>query len=265
MVEPAFDIARPLARNIAHDLTSHKGVGVDPDAAALIARFTTPPSQSAASIINTRILALKSKGLWDTFDALYVLAAESSQAALQNWRQNLYNGTIAGSVTFTANVGMQGDGTTGYIDTGFNPATAVGPKFTQNSATIGFWSQTAGQANTIEMGNTNTLIQCRNTSDAFGHRVNAPSSGSVANVTSGAGLFVSSRTGPNAADNLPYRDGGAPAINTNPGVSQAPDSNNIRILGRGGVGTFSARQGSLAFIASGWTAQNEADFYAIFA
>lgn len=56
--------------------------GLDPDAAAFIARFTVPPSAPRTAAINTLFLAMKSAGVFSKLDSMYLFAAHDQQAAL---------------------------------------------------------------------------------------------------------------------------------------------------------------------------------------
>jgi hypothetical protein len=112
------------------------------EAAALVARMTTQPTTVRKILIDALVGALKTAGVWLKLDALYVLAAHASQAALLNWVQDAYNLTAVNSPAFVADQGYTGDGSTSYLDTNFNPTTAVGAKFVQNSAHNGIWSRT---------------------------------------------------------------------------------------------------------------------------
>lgn len=113
-----------------------------PEALALFARFSTPPTYLRRVIINQLIESLIDSGVWAKLDALYLLAANDSQAACLNWVSNQYNCTPVASPVFTANRGYQGNGTSSYLDTGFNPTTAISPKFAQNDSHAGIWSRT---------------------------------------------------------------------------------------------------------------------------
>lgn len=109
--------------------------GRDPSASALFARFTTPPTAARKTQINAAIVALKNAGIWPLLDALYLTAAADSQAATCNWVANAYNLTASGAPVFTADRGYAGNGTTAYLDSGFNPASSGG-KYVQNSASL---------------------------------------------------------------------------------------------------------------------------------
>lgn len=92
-------------------------------------------SDNSAGRIDDFIARLKRAGIWEDLDGLYVFAQENSVAALVNWKNpGTYNATATNSPTFTANVGFAGNGTNSFIDTNFNPTTAVAPKYTLNDA-----------------------------------------------------------------------------------------------------------------------------------
>lgn len=96
------------------------GGGVAPETKALIDRFSTPPTGSRLKIIDNLVRALKANGVWSRIDALYILAAADSQAALLNWKGAIYNATNNGA-SFSADDGFTGDGAAAYIATGYEP------------------------------------------------------------------------------------------------------------------------------------------------
>jgi hypothetical protein len=88
---------------------------------------------------DTLICGLVSDGVWN-FDVLYIWAAPTQATALINLANpGTFNGTTHGTVSFAAYQGFTGDGSTFYIDSGFNPATATTPKFVQNDAVLGVY------------------------------------------------------------------------------------------------------------------------------
>ena len=74
-------------------------------------------------------------GCSNTLDALYVFAAPNEAAALLNLCGTDGTLTKNGAVTFQANRGFTGDGTTGYLSNAVLPPNYV--KYTLNSASIG--------------------------------------------------------------------------------------------------------------------------------
>lgn len=110
----------------------------DVDAAAYIAALTAPPSAAERARLNALVRGLKADGVWTLIDRLNVLAAETQQAGLRDLRNPAKTLTLSGGVTFTADRGFTGDGTTGYLDLG-EPFAFTGAGFVQNSATLGIW------------------------------------------------------------------------------------------------------------------------------
>lgn len=86
---------------------------------------------------DTLICGLVLDGVWN-FDVLYIWAAPTQATALINLANpGTFNGTTNGTVSFAAYQGFTGDGSTFYIDSGFNPSTAPSPNYVLNSATVG--------------------------------------------------------------------------------------------------------------------------------
>lgn len=133
---------------------------VNQEAEDLVARFSAEPGDTRKKLIDTLVGDLKTAGVWAKLDALYVMAAHTSQAALLNWKADQYNLTVSSAPVFTADRGYQGDGVDDVLLTGFNPSTAAGA-FTQNSGHLGMWSRTNlanGAAQGYEIGNTNSYL-----------------------------------------------------------------------------------------------------------
>lgn len=93
------------------------GSGYPPEAHALFARMSTAPTGARKREIAKLIKALKGAGVWAKLDVFYVFAAETSQAALLNWKSTSYNATNS-SASFTADRGYTRSGTA-HIATGY--------------------------------------------------------------------------------------------------------------------------------------------------
>jgi len=123
---------------------------------ALVSRFTVPPTSERKVAINDVVKSLKDAGVWSKLDAFYVYAGADSQAARQNWVANQYNAVAVNAPTFTVDRGYTPDGSTSYLDTGFNPTTAASPKFVQDNCHMGAWHLTDldnGGASSFDNGN----------------------------------------------------------------------------------------------------------------
>jgi hypothetical protein len=117
------------------------------DVLNIFAAFTTPPTAARKTAISDYVEALKTAGVWDILDVLYVFAAADSQAALINWKSpGTFDATITGAPTFTADQGFDIVGASAYVNAGgYNPSTAGG-NWALNSAHMGLRSLTEGIA-----------------------------------------------------------------------------------------------------------------------
>jgi len=95
------------------------------------------------SLVNSLILNLKSTGIWQKLDRLWLLAAENTQSSLTDL-VGLSLATAVGAPTFTTDRGYAGQDAaspTAYLDLGFNLATQA-VHYTLNSAHASLWSTT---------------------------------------------------------------------------------------------------------------------------
>ncbi len=95
--------------------------GPDTASIALIARMTAAPDSARRGQIDALVRALKIAGIWPKLAALYLTAAHDAQAARLNWVSGSHDLTEHGALTFTADRGYTGDGSTGYLDSGWSP------------------------------------------------------------------------------------------------------------------------------------------------
>ena len=130
----------------------------------------TLPSSNTQTLQNTLLTSLKTDGVWDKLDIFYVFAVDNnaSEFATINWKNPnaLLNtptqSTLINAPEFVNNGGFQGNGTSSYIDTNFNPATQ-GVQYTQNNASRYFFvhaiSTTAGRFDGNSNTNRNTMVR----------------------------------------------------------------------------------------------------------
>lgn len=207
----------------------------EPEAVALFAAMTTPPTDARKALINACIVALKDSGVWDKLDTLQMLAAADSQAALLNWKDPAtFTAVPQNAPTFTVDRGYAGNGSTSYLKTGFNPTTAPSPKYVQNSAHISLTDRTArAAADTVQIGAYVPSVifmaelGTRLSGDVYVGRLNTGTAQAVAN-TSSDGRFLSSRTASNSTQ--AYRNGTTLGAAAN-GVSSAPVSLEFYVCG----------------------------------
>jgi len=228
---------------------------------ALLARFSVQPDETRALLINALIASLKTAGVWSKLDAFYVMAAHDAQAAQRNWIQNAYNLSAVSSPTFTTDRGYAGNGSSSYLDTGFNPVTAPTPKFVQNSASFGAWSRTSGQSSASVAGwfdgSDGLTLLPRSTADFVQGRINQASSTTYSANTDGAGLYALNRSGVSATQ--AYRNGAAWGTGS---VASAALNSAPFTFGHVTAALYSAMQFSSGFIGSSLTAGEHAALYA---
>jgi hypothetical protein len=98
---------------------------IDPDAQAFYNRVTAASGSLTAteiSAINTLVGDLKSYGIWSSMKAIYPMVGASAAACAQNLKSSSFTGTFNGGVTFS-NLGITGNGTSGYMNTNLNQST----------------------------------------------------------------------------------------------------------------------------------------------
>ena len=228
---------------------------LDPAAAALIGRMTSPPGGARAGEIDRLVRALREAGLWGKLHALYLLAAHDAQAARLNWVQDSYNLTAVSSPAFTADRGYAGDGSGAYLDTGWAPSLGA-----QDSLCVGAWSRSEGQSNVaiVGTGTTNSLsLAPRSTLDQLVSRINSTTTNSYAGAASGVGWFTVNRSGPSATQS--YRGGAS--VGTGSNASAAPASSSL-CIGRFNSSQYSSRQIAAAVIAASLDASEQAALFA---
>jgi hypothetical protein len=148
----------------------------------------TLPSASQQILQNQLVLDLKAGGIWSKLDTFGVFATDgSSDFALIDWKR-LSQYTAVNSPTFTANQGFQGNGTSSYINTNFNPATQ-GVNFANDNAGISLYVKIASTLGIEILGEPNSAIRIRN-SNTILQRLNAGSNAAANINMSGTGVLT---------------------------------------------------------------------------
>lgn len=176
------------------------------EVAAIVAQMSVAPSGARQTLMGALITSLKSSGVWDKLDALWLLAAHDAQAGLINWKAPTQIATAVSSPTFTTDRGYAGNGTSSYIDTNFNLQTNA-LNFTRRSAHIAYWSRTSAITTgnnlgaRISSGSQQVLLTGRLTGDVIAFRVNVGTSPATngTGITDGKGDVVARRASEGAA------------------------------------------------------------------
>jgi hypothetical protein len=118
-----------------------------PESRALFAAATVQPTPGRKGYIDKFIRALMASGCWTKIDVMWVLAAHDEQAGRLNWKSpGSFTLTAVNSPTFTTDRGFASNGSTSYLDTGWDWGTD-GVQYTQNNAHIAAYIHTTGNSN----------------------------------------------------------------------------------------------------------------------
>lgn len=236
--------------------------GSTPEANALIAAMAVPPDRTRRLLINTMMKALKSSGILDKLDALWVMAAHDRQAARLNWKNpSVLTLSEVNSPSWTADRGFAGDGSTSYLDTGVNLA-AGGLQFQQNAAHMGVWCNVAqGSGAFTDIGTTNNFLRAYTGFATLNVRLNMASTQAIGGLSSTElGHTVVSRT--DGTTTIGYRNGAAGATNATASVGMSPDRVFLCCGNNGGSpGTFTSRRYAVAHIGGALTATDQLNLY----
>ena len=149
----AYQLAISESGTLA-DTPSATSAGLDSDTTAWISAVTTAGgsvSSGRQTTVNNLIVGLKSDGVWTKLDRLWLFAGENTESALIDLVARS-SATAVNSPTFTTDRGYVSDGTTSYINTGYNASTQ-GVNFTLNSSHVALWDNTSrAAATTIATG-----------------------------------------------------------------------------------------------------------------
>ncbi len=220
-----------------------------------ISGLVTPLSSEEKTLMNNFLLSVKSgmniSNLLDAFDIMYFLAAETAESYVKNLVKDDHHITPILSPTFTTLAGVNGNASTQYLKTDYNPAIDK-VTFTEDNACIGFYCRST-------MGATSGAIECgctdgtytiqlapRLTGDIYSCALNGSGGTSPTNNATTPGMFIGVRDG-NVITH--YRNKGV--IGTKTITGSGIPNYEVYILVRntsGTAGSFSGKQLSLFFM-----------------
>lgn len=251
------------------------GIGISPfglfrprasfsaEALALFSKWDalgTPASASRKILVDDTIVALKSTGVWNDLDFLYVWTAHSQAASLVDWKNpTTRSATANGNLTFTVDSYWQG-GTTGRMDLGYNPGDGGTYNLTQNDNSFGIYTLDRVVENKIDIsaqsaGSVGNDILLTNSINAK----NVCGTNRSVGVLTGYGLASTHRTASNAW--RAYRNG----YDLYGGVASPTDaSNSITNLGwmefcrnvNGTYSSFSTKKHCFSFAGANLSARD---------
>jgi hypothetical protein len=244
-------------------LIGSSNFGFDIDAQAFFDRVTAAGGTLSATeqlAIDTLVKQMKLDGIWTKMKAVYPMVGASAAACAQNLKSASFTGVFNGGWTF-ASTGVQGNGTNGYMNTGFNSSIEVA----LNSHAYGIYLPDNYSSATVfqELGaygpaDFGTLLYSNLNGQSY-NRVHSNEWNGIYN--SNNGFIVSSRTASNVTRN--YLNGIFKV--QSPELSTFASTFNYYIAARGnglsGV-LFSPKLISFVFLSDGLTDDNADKCYA---
>jgi hypothetical protein len=133
-----------------HGIVGSQILQIDPDYLAFYNRVTTAGgslSTTEQTATQQLVKDLKADGIWTKMKAIYPMVGASAAACAQNLKSSSFTGSFNGGVTYSS-TGVQGNGTTGFMNTGLVPNGNIG----LNSNHLSYYSRTNNQRDQVEIG-----------------------------------------------------------------------------------------------------------------
>jgi len=225
---------------------------------SFLARASAITSNTDKTNYDNLICGLETDGVGcsNTLDVLYILAAPDSATYLLNLCSASFTLTVTGTGTFTASQGWAGNGSTGFLNTGYDPSAGTFGGTLNSQMGVYIRTSRGANANTIAMGANRSAgasflyIQPLNGGN-IGWSVNGSAAGfPTAANTNVQGTWAASRVSSSTNTNL-YKNGNATAF---AGPTNNPNTNmmnvSVYIGATNNIGT--AAQFSTDQIAAAW-------------
>ena len=240
------------------------GGGFDADYQAVLDRSNalgyTAPSEAQKTLQNTLVTDLKTAGVWDKLDALYITANDGSREfGRLNWvSPSTFELSEVNSPAFTSNEGFTGNGSSSTLDTGITLDTNTTHFSTTNKeGSFGGWSYN------VKIGGGPALMG----TDTSRNDIRGGTNDNIMGVKAGYGISITGLYHMNALPNgtnitaTQYANGSA--VITAVGGPAPYITDTMHLLSEGGVASFSADTISVAFIGGDLSAE-ASDLYDAF-
>lgn len=220
-------------------------------------------SGALATNYQNMICGMVTDGTWALMYGIWMLATNTTTTANLNLVSTNFTLTVNGTETFAANNGYTGDASTGYFDTGLNPA--GGGNYTQNSGALGscvLSSRTTSQV-WASIGNSNfatyAYTEPLGTGSLVAYELNSGVFQSLA-ASNAQGSLIVSRTSSSAI--ALYKNGSSVATPADTSTGLANENMFVGAYNLGG--TASANSGdqiAYAFVSGGLTPTQASNVY----
>lgn len=218
-----------------------------------LAEMEVQPDNDRINIIDQLIDSLVTADVWDKLTGLWLQASHTAQAARLNVVDpgvHSLTDTSEPTPVFTVDRGF-----VGALNTGLHIAS-------QDSGHIGIWPLINQQEVNAMIGNENSAIRPRGTSDECGGRINATSPTTSVTNTDGSGYWCQSRTGASAGSDRLYKHGALLATGTTTSVTTGTST--VWTNGRQSPSQASTNRFAITHMGFGLTADDVAALHAAF-
>lgn len=218
-----------------------------------------PATSERRILVIDRIKREYQAGLWLLRRKLWVTATHAEGAAYVDWISPYSALAVPnGTYTFVEDSHWVSDGSTGFIDTNWNPATDGGGIFTLNSAHLAITVANAVSDTNFDAGTGATLRIIGRSGTTGSMRINSGTTTGIPTVASSVGRLVGLRR--DSSNQLGAKDGVAPtsasATSTSVGSADLMIGGNI-------TSTFSVREIQEVSAGAAFSDQNLVDDYTI--
>jgi hypothetical protein len=231
--------------------------GYDPDAQAFFDRVTVAGGTLSATeqnATNQLVLDMKSTGIWTPMKAVYPMVGASAAACAQNLKSSSFTGTFFGGWTF-ASTGVKGNGTSGYMQTGFFPHLEL--NVNSNHQSVYNISNISTQ--TVDVGQTDlkwlTAISFSGTYYVYNPTNTITLTGAA---TSMLNLSINTRR---SSTDFKYFRNNAEIASSNSTNSQSFDTSQVTLSSSGGTLYFSSREYAFMSLGDGLNDTQASNLY----
>jgi hypothetical protein len=177
-----------LATTAANAMQTTAGLSmpaINGETDALASAIAPAPGIAWLQQVDNLITTLKQKGIWATLDLFYCFAAPSQSACGYNWVDTATGRLTAnGTISYTANNCLAGDGSTGWLSTNFQ---VNGGKATDGNSAFGHFCLDECTSDDI------SPFQCSGEKLFIGHKANGSVISSIiAGLNTSDGISLSS-------------------------------------------------------------------------
>ena len=242
------------------------GGGFDPDAQAFFDRVTTAGgtlSTTEKNATNQLVLDMKTAGIWSAMKAIYPMVGASAAACAQNLKSSSFTGNFSTGWTF-ASTGVTPNGSSAYMDTGFN--TNTNQSVNNCSLSIYLRTSSMGSGYITDMGNYGSMFLPitnieSNSTIRYQYCWDYITPVGSVTTTDSSGMWGTSRSG--ASSWVSFERNTAVAKTTTTSQTTIPN-NNVYLGATNGNGTasaFSFRQIAFAHLGDSLSSTQYNNFY----